>query len=832
MLYDNDFLLKLDKVKNKTIYARITSLTFQENPIEYIEGRVTQGSINIDGVSAVRRTCSLTLVAEEFDYNDYYWGLNTKFKLEIGVENTINTAYPDIIWFKQGIFLITSFNTSRSTNNFSISIQGKDKMCLLNGEVGGSLESSVDFGTIEEEDENGVWTIKQIPLFDIIKNAVHVYGGEPYHNIIINDLDMYGLELLEYRYDTPLYLYRLDGDVVYKNITLDGHKKCNVYDNDGNYIKTILFNELTTDDLEPLIDKLIGSTGLGRKIRVFDSNGNLEDGFFYIAKVEYGQTAGYRKRDLTFAGDLIANVGESLTSILDKIKNMLVEFEYFYDLDGRFVFQKKQSFISTFWSEDTNREEEEAAKGLALSSTNSYVFGGGELITAFNNNPNLLNLRNDYSVWGERTSVSGAKIPVHMRYAIDRKPKKYVSITVPNDHPGIVAYNKKYNTTLTGQTGKTYISDDIYDSSNSSIIKCDWREIIYQMALDYYKYNHLDDFELLIAAANPIDYPRGRTDYEQYYTDLQGFWRELYNPFAGEGLGELEKSLTEINTTIDKLIIDIDGNQSSWIGYRKQLLKLENATEDVAEDISEEVKREVLAYGAPVDTFLDENGQNITNPQKIKEKLKNLLDTISNKLFDSQSAQSKLEVQINNIKESKGQFYEDGNYKCWNTNVYNNPELLNFWFDFLDTSGTIAQYGVKTIGSRPKAINDTQVKSIYYRETPSVVFKDPEEDISIDLNSGYRYIQTARFDEMFTISAQGKSAKERIDELLYQHGYCVESATITTIPIYYLEPNTRIYLYDKETNLQGDYIVNKLTIPLAYNGTMQISATKAAQDIL
>jgi hypothetical protein len=39
---------------------------------------------------------------------------------------------------------------------------------------------------------------------------------------------------------------------------------------------------------------------------------------------------------------------------------------------------------------------------------------------------------------------------------------------------------------------------------------------------------------------------------------------------------------------------------------------------------------------------------------------------------------------------------------------------------------------------------------------------------------------------MFSISAQGKSAKDRLDELIYQHGYCIESATITSIPIYYL----------------------------------------------
>jgi hypothetical protein len=45
---------------------------------------------------------------------------------------------------------------------------------------------------------------------------------------------------------------------------------------------------------------------------------------------------------------------------------------------------------------------------------------------------------------------------------------------------------------------------------------------------------------------------------------------------------------------------------------------------------------------------------------------------------------------------------------------------------------------------------------------------------------------------MFAISAQGKSAKTVVDELLYQYGYCTESATITTIPIYYLEPNVRI----------------------------------------
>jgi hypothetical protein len=110
-------------------------------------------------------------------------------------------------------------------------------MCLLNGDIGGSLESSVDFGTIQEEDENGNWAIREIPIPDIIKNLVHTYAGEPYHNIIINDLETYGLELLEYRYDKDLFIYKLVGENSYKNVTLDGTKSCTVHEvnSDGSY---------------------------------------------------------------------------------------------------------------------------------------------------------------------------------------------------------------------------------------------------------------------------------------------------------------------------------------------------------------------------------------------------------------------------------------------------------------------------------------------------------------------------------------------------------------------------------------------------------------------
>jgi hypothetical protein len=99
----------------------------------------------------------------------------------------------------------------------------------------------------------------------------------------------------------------------------------------------------------------------------------------------------------------------------------------------------------------------------------------------------------------------------------------------------------------------------------------DWREIIYQMAKDFYANNTKDDFELTLAQNNENFYPSGQTGYEQYYIDLLGFWRQLYDPN---------------------------------------------------------------------DTSTD--------------------------------------------------FYQDGEKKSWNKKVYESPETLNFWFDFLDVEGELS----------------------------------------------------------------------------------------------------------------------------------------------
>ncbi len=187
-MLDEQFLRELDKYPHKFLWAKIISLNFDEYAMEEITGKITSGSVNIDGSSAVRRTCSLSMVAEDVNINEFYWGLKTKFRFFVGVEHWIDPEYPDIIWFNQGTFVLTSFSCSAGVNNYTINLQGRDKMTLLNGDLGGVIPATWDFAIEDanatDEDGNTMYDASgyaiiehnQIPIKDIILQAVHEFA--------------------------------------------------------------------------------------------------------------------------------------------------------------------------------------------------------------------------------------------------------------------------------------------------------------------------------------------------------------------------------------------------------------------------------------------------------------------------------------------------------------------------------------------------------------------------------------------------------------------------------------------------------------------------------
>lgn len=70
-----------------------------------------------------------------------------------------------------------------------MSIQLKDKMCLLNGECGGVIPASVQFDKYETIDENGKYVIQRPTIYQIITELVNHLGGEQLSKIIIADVD-------------------------------------------------------------------------------------------------------------------------------------------------------------------------------------------------------------------------------------------------------------------------------------------------------------------------------------------------------------------------------------------------------------------------------------------------------------------------------------------------------------------------------------------------------------------------------------------------------------------------------------------------------------------
>jgi hypothetical protein len=101
---------------------------------------------------------------------------------------------------------------------------------------------------------------------------------------------------------------------------------------------------------------------------------------------------------------------------------MLVNFEYYYDINGKFIFQKKQDYIITPWN---NTDKNNLEYDIKLNSQNiMFNFLDSILISSFQNTPKINNLKNDYTVWGSYNN-NGIEIPIHMRYALDEKPISY-----------------------------------------------------------------------------------------------------------------------------------------------------------------------------------------------------------------------------------------------------------------------------------------------------------------------------------------------------------------------------------------------------------------------
>ena len=431
---DNILLEKLVNEKIQTTYAKIITYSFDEKPLSSIEGRVSGGSIQANGASAVRRTLSLSMVAKPEIANienlDNEIAINKKIKVYIGrlVEN-------EIMWFNCGFYVISSASVNQSTSGWTISISGKDKMALLDGTAGGTLPTAVTFHEIFEDLGDGNYKIDYPTIYQIIQEAVNHYGEIPLHDIIINDLEKVAKVLIKYIGGKPIYFAENYASFAY-----------------------------------------------------------AEDAV-HTQKYTYGQDVGYEFTAFTYPGELVLAAGATVVNLLEKICQILGNYEYFFDLDGRFIFQEKKNYLNTV-SPIAYLVPQDYIQSYSTEA--AYEIKDSDTLVSLTRSPRYEDIKNDFVVWGKNASG----VDIHYRLVIDEKPvlnkcKKYMW-SVVNDMGDVINYLYTDTNTKPAEAKELVASP------------CEeWREEIYRNALER---------QAQVQSTEPYD------------AEMLAFWRLLYDP--------------------------------------------------------------------------------------------------------------------------------------------------------------------------------------------------------------------------------------------------------------------------------------------------------------
>ena len=654
---DKSFLELIDNEHLKEQFVKITILDWEERPIQEIQGIVTGGNLNLDGNSNVRRTVNLSCyIDKEENANitslDNLFSINKKMYLEIGYVNTTDQYIKhEKIWFPQGTFVMIAPSLSHSTGGASLQVSLRDKMCLLNGECGGVIPASTQFDQYETIDEDGNWVISKPTFEQIIREVVNHFGGEQLSKIIISDVPSRIKKVMKWIGNTPLYLIEDSGS----------------YTMSTNY-----------------------ADAAGHTYQMF----------------EYGEDIGYMFTDFTCPSELIGNAGDNVCVILDKIKNMLGNYEYFYDTEGNFHWQEIKNYLNTTKAtldlEAMNKNDYliDASKGKTV-----YEFNNSNLVTSFSNSPQFNKIKNDFVVWGIRKNANGNDVPIRYHLAIDTKP------AIGNIYD-VFFYEDP-------DDGLTKAKMPILYSSYAEIVKTDGAAGVY---------------------------------YKDTSTGIIYYWD-----------GDL------------KQYVEVDSETTQFVKVK--------TTDWRSELYLQGVQAEPLGTE---DFYIDDKGETIYT----------------------------------------GGFYDE---------VLKTPSDIDYYLDFIDSVAAISQFSVRNIGRRSQVVNRNDINCVFEPDIPDFVIielgqPDTDEKRAECEAKGQNYIQvTTGIFNLLALGGTSNSAFNEIKMMLHEYTSYNESITIQSIPIYHLEPNTRIGVRDIESDIYGDYMISSISIPLDISSTMSISATRALE---
>lgn len=124
----------------RRLRIKINILNFQMQTVDEISGNVLDGNITEDANSDIRRTCNISMVVTDGQFNVQPGGqiwLDKYFQIYIGLDNLYTG---ETQWFNKGIYLIDQPTYSFDPVTSTLTFQGYDLMCKMTGLRNGYLE--------------------------------------------------------------------------------------------------------------------------------------------------------------------------------------------------------------------------------------------------------------------------------------------------------------------------------------------------------------------------------------------------------------------------------------------------------------------------------------------------------------------------------------------------------------------------------------------------------------------------------------------------------------------------------------------------------------------
>jgi len=161
----------------------------------------------------------------------------------------------------------------------------------------------------------------------------------------------------------------------------------------------------------------------------------------------------------------------------------------------------------------------------------------------------------------------------------------------------------------------------------------------------------------------------------------------------------------------------------------------------------------------------------------------------------------------------------------------------NYYLDFIDSAGSLGKYSVSNIGRRTDVVVNEDVNCLFEPEVPNIVFlnldlNDSDPDKLAELrdecqNSGQPWAQTSgEIFKAFTTGGYHNGAYDYICSELYTHTTYQTTISMTAIPNYWIEPNSRIRIADNATKTFGNYMIQNISLPLDVGSVMSITANE------